>query len=307
MSPAAAPAQARATRAGVGYALLAYGSWSLIPIYWKALKHLDPLHVVAHRTLWSLPVLALLLALGGRLRELPAVWRDRRTLRLLLASGVLLALNWAVFIWAMTHDRVLESSLGYYINPLVNVGLGVLVLHEHLRPRQALAVGLAAAAVVYLTLALGTPPWVALGVATTFGLYGLLRKIARVDALLGLAVETALLAPFALGYLIVEGAAGRSDFPAPQGTSLLLVGSGVVSCVPLLWFAHAARRLSYATLGQFQYITPTGHLLLGWLVYNEALSSPRVIAFALIAVALAFYAADTWLAARARRGTVAGP
>jgi chloramphenicol-sensitive protein RarD len=304
----AAPGAANRSRLGVVYALLAYGSWGLIPLYWKALAHVAPAHVVAHRGLWSLPVLGLLLLRGAGLGSVVRALGDRRHLRLLLVSGGLLACNWGLFIWAVSNGRVLESSLGYYINPLVNVLLGVLVLGERLRPLQAWAVGLATLAVVYLGCALGTPPWVALGLAVSFSLYGLLRKRAGVEALPGLAAETLLFAPLALGYLVVEGVAGRGAFPAPDAsTSLLLVGSGLVSCIPLLWFSHAARRLDYTTLGQLQYLTPTGHLLLGWLVYGESLSTPRVVTFALIAVALVVYATDAWRHARARRVAAPAP
>lgn len=287
-------------RAGVLYGLLAYGTWGLIPIFWRSVRSVPAEQLVAHRTLWSLLVLLGLLALRGRLREVFGLLKDLRALRLLLASGLLLAGNWLVFLWAVDHDRVLESSLGYYVNPLVNVALGVLLLGERLRPLQGLAVLLAAAAVTYLTLALGAPPWIALGLAFTFGLYGLLRKVAHVDALAGLTVETLLLAPLALAFLLHEHAAGRGAFGAGGAARDLLVAlSGLMTALPLLWFAHAARRLRYATLGQLQYLTPTGHLLLAVLAWGEPFTPARAVTFALLAVALALYAADSLRASRA--------
>jgi chloramphenicol-sensitive protein RarD len=286
-------------RAGVVYALLAYGTWGLIPLYWKAVRSVPAEQLVAHRTLWSLVLLVALMAVRGRLSEVRGLLREARALRLLAASGLLLAGNWLVFLWAIDGDRVLESSLGYYVTPLVNVALGVLLLGERLRPLQGLAVLLAAAAVTYLTLALGAPPWIALALAFTFGLYGLLRKVAHVDALAGLTVETLLLAPLALAFLVHEHAEGRGAFlAAGAGRDVLVAASGIVTALPLLWFAHAARRLRYVTLGQFQYVTPTGHLLLATLVWGEPLAGPRVATFAILAVALALYTFDSLRAAR---------
>lgn len=292
-------------RAGVLYALLAYGCWGLIPIYWKSVSAVPALQMVAHRCVWGLVVLALLLAVARRLPEALAVFRRPRQVLLLLTSGLLLAGNWLVFVGAVNQGRVLESSLGYYINPLVNVLLGVLVLRERLRPLQAVAVGLAALAVVLLALALGAAPWIALALAFTFGLYGLLRKVARVDALIGLSVETLLLAPAAATVLVLEDAAGRGVLgrAGPDGAlDLALQGrillSGLVTALPLLWFAHAARRLRYATLGLFQYVTPTGHLLLAVGLYGERFTGAHALTFGLIAAALALYAVDARRAAR---------
>jgi chloramphenicol-sensitive protein RarD len=287
------------TRTGVLYALAAYGSWGLIPLFWKTLKSVPAMQVVAHRSVWALLVLLVVLSVRGRLGEVARAFRSRRQLVWLAASGLLLATNWLVFIWAVNTGHVLESSLGYYVNPLVMVLLGFLFLRERLRPAQVVAVGLATVAVVALAVLTGTAPWVALALALTFGLYGLLRKVAHADALVGLSVETALMAPLALAYLIHEEVAGRSAFGHEGGSiSLLLALTGLVTAFPLLWFAHAARRLRYATLGQFQYITPTGHFLLATLLYGEPLTTGHVVAFALIAVALALYSWDTARAAR---------
>jgi chloramphenicol-sensitive protein RarD len=282
------------------YALAAYGSWGLIPLYWKTLKSVPSAQVVAHRSLWALLVLVLLLSLRGRLAEVLRAFRNGRQALLLAASGLLLAANWLVFIWAVNTGHVLESSLGYYVNPLVMVLLAFVFLRERLRPPQVVAVALATVAVVALAWLTGTAPWVALALAFTFGLYGLLRKVAQADALVGLSVETALMTPLALAFLVTEEVAGRSAFVHDGASiSLLLALTGPMTAFPLLWFAHAARRLRYATLGQFQYITPTGHFLLATLLWGEPLTAGHVVAFALIAVALALYSWDSARAARA--------
>jgi chloramphenicol-sensitive protein RarD len=306
MTPAAPRS---ATRTGALYALAAYGTWGLMPVYWRAAAPAGDvdvaLEMVAHRSLWSLVLLLALLGLTGRLRELGPVLRAPRRAGLLLGTGALLAANWCVFIWAITHGRVVESSLGYYVNPLVMVVLGVVFLKERLRPRQGIAVLLAAIAVVTLAVMRGAPPWIALALALSFGFYGLLRKVAHVDALVGLTVETLLLAPFALALLAVQETRGAGTF-LHQGWArdLLLVASGPVTAFPLLWFAHAARRLRYATLGQFQYLTPTCHFLLAMLAYGEALTTGHIVAFALIAVALALY---SWDSAQASRSGARAP
>lgn len=289
------------TRTGVLYALAAYGCWGLIPLFWKTLRSVPAGQVVAHRSVWALLVLLVILTARGRMGEVVRAFRNGRQVAWLAASGLLLAANWLVFVWAINSGHVLESSLGYYVNPLVMVLLGFVFLRERLRaPHQVVAVGLATAAVVALGVLTGTAPWVALALAFTFGLYGLLRKVAHADALVGLSVETALMAPLALGFLAHEAVAGRSAFGTDGlSISLLLALTGLVTAFPLLWFAHAARRLRYATLGQFQYITPTGHFLLATLLWGEPLTTGHVVAFALIAVALALYSWDGARAARA--------
>lgn len=285
-------------RAGVLYACLAYGSWGLVPLYWKAVRHVPAAQMVAHRCVWAAAVLLVLLGLQTRLGAVRETLRSARQALLLLLSGLLLAGNWLVFLWAIGHDRVLESSLGYYVNPLVNVLLGVVFLGERLSRLQAAAVALAALAVVVLALSLGAMPWIALTLAVTFGFYGLLRKLAKVDALAGLAVETLLLLPLALAALLQQERAGVGAFGRDGlATHALILASGPVTAFPLLWFAHAARRLRFATLGQFQYITPTGHLLLATLLYGEAFTRGHAVAFGLIAVALLLYAREARRAA----------
>jgi chloramphenicol-sensitive protein RarD len=306
---APSPAPSTSTRTGALYALAAYGAWGLMPVYWRAAAPAGDVgrsvEMVAHRILWSLLFLLVLLAASRRLGALGGVLRQPRQVALLLGTGTLLAGNWGVFIWAITHGKVVESSLGYYVNPLVMVALGVVFLKERLRPRQALAVLVAAVAVTLLGALRGAPPWIALALALSFSCYGLLRKMAQVDPLVGLTVETLLLAPFALALLAVMEARGDGSFLA-QGwdVRLLIAASGPVTALPLVWFAHAARLLRYATLGQFQYLTPTCHFLLAMLAYGEQLTLGHKIAFPLIAVALVLYSWDSARAARAPQAPV---
>ena len=290
-------------RRGALYALAAYGTWGLMPVYWRAATPAGDteraLEMVAHRSLWSLLVLLVLLTVLKRGGALLATLKRPRTALLLLLTGALLATNWGVFIWAVTHGRVVESSLGYYVNPLVMVALGVVFLRERLRPAQGAAVLLGAIAVTTLAVLRGAPPWVALALAFSFGLYGLLRKVAHVDALVGLTIETLMMAPFAIAMIVRQESLGQASFGHHGvAASLLVAASGPVTAFPLLWFAEAAKRLRYATLGQFQYLTPTVHFLLAVAVYGERLTRGHAIAFPLIAVALVLYAWDSARAAR---------
>lgn len=280
---------------GVIYALLAYGAWGLMPLYWRAVGWMPAEQVVAHRVVWSVLVLALLLAWFGRFTELREVFRDFRLLRWLLLSSVLISINWLVFVWAVANERLLQASLGYFINPLLNIVLGVALLQERLRPLQWLAVGLAALGVLWQTVALGVVPWVSLLLATSFGFYGLVRKIAPVDGLLGLSAETLLLTPPALLFLFWADPGGTFLLSQGAGGVLLIIQAGLITALPLLWFANAARRLRYATLGFVQYLAPTGHLLLG-LWFGESFTLLHGISFGLIWTALLLY---TWDMARA--------
>jgi chloramphenicol-sensitive protein RarD len=282
-------------------ALAAFGFWGVIPVYFKAVAHVPAPELLAHRTFWSVILLLVLIVLGRRWSALRGALAQPRIWLLLGASTSLLAVNWLVFIWAITDGRVLETSLGYYINPLINVLLGVLVLRERLTPWQALAVALATIGVLNLTLQLGSIPWVSLTLAVSFGIYGLIRKTIRLNSIEGLFVETALVAPLALGYLIYLGATGTGALGAHDGTTdILLVLSGVVTALPLLAFASAARRLQYTTVGFFQYIAPTGHFLLAVFVYGEAFTGAHLVTFGLIWTALAIFTAHSLHAARVR-------
>jgi chloramphenicol-sensitive protein RarD len=283
----------------VAYGLAAYGWWGLVPIYFRAVAHVAPLEVLAHRTVWSfLLLLGLLAATRPGVRPW-APFRDPRTRALLLGTSLLIAANWLVFIWAVTNQRVIEASLGYFINPLVSVLLGRLFLGERLRPAQAVAVALAVAGVVFMTVAIGRVPAVAVALALSFGLYGLLRKKARLGGVEGLLAETGLLLPLALGWLGWLFAAGRPAFGhVGRGTDLLLVLGGVVTALPLIWFAEAARRLRLATVGFLQYVAPSTQLLLAVAAFGEPFTPAHRVAFPLIWAGLAVYSLDALVALR---------
>lgn len=280
----------------------AFGLWGLIPIYFKAVEEVPAFEIIAHRVVWSALLLALVLLLVGRWRAVQAAALDRRLMRTLAASATLIGINWTAFVWAVNNDRVLETSLGYFINPLVNVLLGVAFLKERLRVGQWIAVALAAGGVGNLVVGYGALPWVAIALPVTFGLYGLLRKLARVDATTGLLVETTILSPFAVVYLVWLAADGGGAFlRAGPAIDLLLLAAAPVTAVPMMWFAAAARRLKLSTLGFFQYLAPTLTFLLGVFVYREPFDPARQLTFALIWLALAIYSVDSVIAGRRRR------
>lgn len=294
------------SRRGLAYALTAYGLWGLIALYFKAVDHVAPPEVLAHRIVWSFLVLAGVLAVRGGWGE---VWRglgNRRAVAMLAASTLLIAVNWLTFIYAVASRQVLQSSLGYFINPLVNVLFGVALLRERLRGRQWLSIALAAAGVAFFTIAVGALPWLSLVLASTFGLYGLLRKTMPVGGLVGLTVETLLLAPLALAYLVWRSATHHSTAADP-GTYGLLAMSGVVTTVPLLAFIAAARRLRLSTLGMVQYLTPTITFLLAVFAFREPFTNIQLVTFACIWFALAIYAADSYHARKHRQFELVEP
>lgn len=282
--------------AGVWYAIGAYLCWGLFPLYWKPLASVPPLQILCHRIVWSAVFVLVLLVAKRHWAWLLPLLRQPRKLGLFAVSSVLLSLNWLLYIWAVNSGHIVESSLGYFINPLVNVLLGRLVLGERLNSLQTLAVVLAACGVGWMTLQLGGVPWVALGLAISFGLYGLMRKQAPLPSLEGLALETFLLAPFALGLLLVFQSSGSGRFGHLGMTSdAMLVGAGVVTALPLLLFANGARRLKLATLGLIQYLSPTLQLLLGVMLYHEPFDGSRAVGFGFIWAGLAIY---TWSSVR---------
>jgi len=299
------PDQPRST-AGVAFGLAAYLWWGLCPIYFKSVAHVPAAEVLAHRIVWSLILLLLLMWRRGRLAELMQAARQPRVLVALSISTVLVALNWFVFIWAVSTGQLLQASLGYFINPLVNVALGVLVLRERLRRWQLVSLTLAISAVVLLGLRQGEVPVISLTLAFSFSLYGLIRKLASVGATAGLTIETALLTPVALGVLLWWEHQGTLVFAhLGRGTDVLLALSGVVTALPLIWFAAGARRLRYATMGFLHYVTPTGQFLLAVLAYGEAFSRERMLSFGLIWLALAIFSADAAASyRRVRPGTM---
>lgn len=274
---------------GLVLAVGAYTIWGLLPLYLRLLREVPALQILAHRVLWSLLLLiGIVLALGrGR-----TIWRAARgrTLLMLAASAGLIAVNWLVYIWAVQHGHVLEASLGYFINPLVNVALGYAVLKERIGPIQRLAVGIAAAGVAVLAISGGGALWISLTLAASFGLYGLVRKVVAIDALGGLTVETALLALPSLVLLAGMGAAGEGTFGQDRAMDGLLILSGVVTAAPLLLFAAAARRMPYATLGLLQYIAPSLQFAEAVLLFGEPLRTVHLVTFGLIWAGCGLYA-----------------
>ncbi|MFT4166717.1 MAG: EamA family transporter RarD [Microlunatus sp.] len=289
-------------RRGIAYGLAAYGLWGTVPLYWPLMAAAGPMEILAHRIVWSL-VLAVLMLLVLRKR---GWWRTVSTPRILglltLAAG-LIAVNWGLYIWAVNSGHVVEAALGYYINPIVSVLIGVLVLRERLVAGQWVAIGLAGAAVIVLAIDYGQLPWVALTLAVSFGIYGLLKKQVNSGALETMTVESAVLAPAALGYLIWLQATGALVFShqGGPGLSLLLISTGLVTLTPLLLFAASATRLPLSTVGLLQYITPTAQFLLGVFYFGETMSQSRWIGFGLVWAALVVLTVSGLTSARRRR------
>ncbi len=278
------------TRRGTLYGAAAYALWGLFPLFWPLLDPASALEVLAHRVLWSLLVVAALLQAGRTWARVRVT--GTQFLRLSVAS-VLLAVNWGTYIYGVDSGQVVETSLGYFVNPLVSVGLGVLVLGERLRVAQKLAIGVAALAVVVLSVGSGRPPWLALVLAFSFGFYGLLKKQAGVGAVASLAVETAVLSPLAAAYVVVIGLTGTSTFSSHGvGHASLLATAGLVTAVPLLAFGAAATRVPLTTLGVLQYLAPTIQLIIGTVLRHEPFGPARTAGFALVWVALAMFTVD---------------
>ncbi len=258
-----------------------------------------PLQILAHRVLWSLLLLAGIVTLLRGWGAVRTACRSRRTLLLLCASALLIAVNWLVYIWAVVHGHVIEASLGYFINPLLNVAIGVAVLGERLRPVQLAAVAIAAVGVAVLALSGTGALWISILLAISFGIYGLVRKVVAVDALAGLTIETAILAPIAIGVLTLAAAGGTAAFGTSPRLDLLLVTAGVVTALPLLMFAAAARRMRYATLGLFQYLAPSLQFGEAVWLFGEPLRTVHLVTFGCIWTGCALYALDTVRASRA--------
>jgi chloramphenicol-sensitive protein RarD len=270
-----------------------YLAWGLFPLYWHQLATVNSAELIAHRHLWSLGFVAIVISLRRSWGDAAAAMRSPRALRVHALSGVLLTLNWLVFIWGVNHGHVVEASLGYFLVPLVNVGLGRFVLKEQLHRAQWLAICCAAVGVTLLVVRLGRLPWIALALAATFGAYGLLRKQSPLGPLLGLGLETVLLAPVALAFLLYQEHIGAGVFGhADTWTHVLLVSAGAVTAIPLLLFAYGARRVRFTTLGLLQYIAPTVQFALGTWVFRERFDPAQASAFALIWVGLLIYTAD---------------
>ncbi|WP_288841243.1 EamA family transporter RarD [uncultured Deefgea sp.] len=281
---------------GIIYTLLAFLIWGLFPLYFKALHGIAPEEIVLHRFIWSLVFLSAVLLIKQRWAWLKPALKQPKLIGVFVLSAVLLASNWYTYIWAVNAGRVVDASLGYFINPLISVVLGVIFLHERLRRAQWLAMAIAAAGVAWLTWQAGHLPWVALILACTFALYGLLRKTAQLGALEGLSLETLVLFPIALVAMVYLLTTGQSDFVrAPISTQALVLLAGPITAIPLLLFAAGARRIPLSLVGILQYTGPTLQLLIGVFVFHETFGAARIIGFGLIWLALAVYAMDGWL------------
>jgi chloramphenicol-sensitive protein RarD len=288
-------------RKGLLLGLAAYTMWGLFPLYWPLLRPAGPVEMLAHRVLWSAVTMLVIVAALRRFAQVRGVLRTSRQRRILVVAAVLITVNWGVYIYGVVNEHVVETSLGYFIGPLVTVALGVLVLHETLRPVQKVALGMTTAAVLGLTLDYGRPPWIALTLAVSFAVYGLLKKQVGAGAVEGLTIESAVMAPVALVYLVwLQATGGGHAFSEGPGHLVLLMSSGLVTALPLLCFGGAASRISLTTIGMVQYVGPTLQFLTGVFLLGEPMPAARWIGFAVIWLALALFTAD---AVRGRRRT----
>jgi chloramphenicol-sensitive protein RarD len=289
-SPIAPPlTPADHSRQGVIYGALSYGLWGLVPLYFKLVASVAPLEVVAQRVVWSFVLLTGLITLLRRWPDVRPALRSRPVMTALATSTLLLAFNWFVYIYAVSTNQVVEASVGYFLNPLVNVVIGVVILKEHLRRWQLASVVLAGIGVAILGV-----PWIAVSLALSFAFYGLLRKQVAADGLLGLFIETLLLAPAALAFVLYLGYYGQSAFASSDpAMCVTLAASGIVTCVPLLLFAAAARRLRFATLGFLQYLAPTIQFLIAVFLFGETLTTLKIVSLSLIWTAVALYSIDS--------------
>ncbi len=291
-------------RKGIWYALGAYVTWGLFPIYWKLLKNVPPLQLLSHRILWSFLLLAgIMLALRQVKVFRGAI--NGRVLLIYFAAAILIAINWLTYVWAVGAGYLVETSLGYFIYPLLSVFIGVVLLKERLRPFQWFSIGLAAAGVIYLTIAHGTLPWVALTLAISFAFYGLVKKTAPLNALQGLTLETGLLFLPALGFLVLLQLQGKGTFLHSSAvTDLMLVGAGAVTVMPLLLFGSAAPRISLTMIGVLQYINPTLQFLLGVFIFREPFDHHRLIGFGIVWIALVFFGIEGFAYQRMTRAAI---
>lgn len=281
--------------------LAAFGAfflWGIFPLYFKLMGHIPPVELMAHRIIWSLVFVLILLAVTRRFSALREVMRNKRLLLIFTGSALLIGINWLTFVWSVSEDRVLEAGLGYFINPLVSVVLGMIFFGERLNKWQGLAVGLAVLAVVSLTIQVGSLPWVSLILAFSFGFYGLLRKLANAESAVGLTIETAILFPISVIYIVylmqtgttLGGAGGENYYD--MTSLLLLLGTGLVTAIPLILFSIGATRLKLSTVGLLQYIAPSMHVVLAVFVFEEPFQRAQFIGFGLIWIGLLIYSWD---------------
>jgi chloramphenicol-sensitive protein RarD len=280
-------------RIGLVSAIAAYTSWGFMPVFFKLLAEVPALEIIAHRVIWAVPLLIVILVLRGQMREYRDVLARWALLRWMLASAILISVNWLIYVWAVNNGQILAASFGYYLNPLLNIMMGTIFLNERLNQTQFIAVGVAILGVLVMGAgALGTL-WIGLSLAASFCAYGLVRKMAPVGAIPGLAIETTLLLPIAMaGAFWFAWQRPHPGWGSDSDTTWLLAAGGVVTAIPLLLFATAARRLNYSTLGFVQYLAPTIQFLCGVLLFNEPLSGARLVSFGLIWLALTIFSVD---------------
>jgi chloramphenicol-sensitive protein RarD len=291
---------------GMRYAIGAYISWGVLPIYWKWLHHVPALQLISHRILWSFLALLIFILLTHQWKEFRQAVFAPRVLRVYSAAALLIGINWLTYVWAVNAEHIVETSLGYFINPLLSVLMGVIFLHEHLRPKQWIPLGLAAAGVLYLTFAYGSLPRIALTLAVSFGVYGLVKKIAPLGSLYGLTLETGILLIPAICYLLYSDTIGSGAFlHTGMSSDFLMIGAGLVTTIPLLMFASAAQRISLSLVGILQYIAPTLQFLVGVIIYKEPFTHIQFIGYGIVWVALILFAAEGYLAYRAKSVTAA--
>lgn len=283
---------------GILYGIGAYVAWGFFPIYWKFLHHVPAIQLIGHRIIWSFLLLVLVIMVGKQWNEFRTLVTVR-VLRIYTIAALLIGINWFMYVWAVNHEFIVETSLGYFINPLISVLLGVIILKERLRKMQWIPVTLAAIGVTYLALVYGRLPYIALSLAFSFGLYGLVKKLSPLGALFGLTVETGILFVPAVGYLIFAEASQTAAFLHTGLTSdLLMIGAGVVTTIPLLMFASAARSVPLWVVGLMQYIAPTLQFLIGIFIYKEPFSRNQLIGFGIVWIALVFFLVENYLASR---------
>ncbi len=285
---------------GIWYGIAAYAMWGFFPIYWKLLHDVPALQLLGHRILWSFLLLLAFIFITRQWKDFRSVAFNGKTLRIYTVAGVLLSLNWLIYVWGVNAGFIVETSLGYFINPLLSVLFGVIFLREKLRPMQWVPVVIAAIGVTYLTVTYGRPPWIALSLAVTFGLYGLVKKLSPLGSVFGLTLETGIVFPLAIIYLIVLQAGGSGAFLHDGVTvDLLLVGAGIVTTIPLLMFASAAKQIPLNMIGVLQYFAPTIQFLIGVFIYKEPFDHTRLIGFSIVWLALVIFWVENLIAHRA--------
>lgn len=283
---------------GIMYAFMAYGTWGTLPIYWKVLNMVSAGQILAHRIIWSFVFVVGLLFIFKRWQELKGIVKDRSKVVGISLGAIMVSINWFVYIWAVNNNQIVQASLGYYINPLVSVVLGLLFLKERLNIWQYCSLALATTGVVIMTVNYGRVPWISLALAFTFGLYGFFKKKVNIDSVIGLALETSVLMPVSLIYLLSAHVNGNGYYgTGPWHITVLLTLSGVITALPLLWFAQAARAVPLSTLGFIQYLSPSISLLIGIFIYHESFTAVHIVSFGFIWLALVIYALSrsSWL------------